>query len=1281
MSTIFNIFNSYISGELMERLKLGTVNSINLNKQSHLMTVSVFFNTLVSQADVLKLERELVKSLELSSVRVQSSFPPELFTADYFQEIVVHLKRDNATLNGTFKDAEARIEDDRFIITLYHGGEAVIKGQNASKLISDAIYDMFGARYKVEFSGVTVMSVDNKAYIEMQNNIEEKKTRIENEKKLEAHEEIMKSAEQRQEKIAKAAPEIEVREGDSLYPVLADKSSKPLFGRAITKINTIPISTLSADTGSAMIWGDVFSIDMRTTKDGKKYIITILITDYTGSMTVKIIEAIEKCKPIELIKSGNTIIVKGEVRFDKYDNELIIYADSISTGEKVKIVDKAPVKRCELHLHTNMSDMDGVSPAADLINRAYQWGMPAIAITDHGVAQAFPEAMNTLNAIQSKGGNIKVIYGTEAYFVDDTVSEYSKPFEGEDVICENCSMIPIEELKTLKTYHQIILVKNLTGLRNLYKLISYGHLNYFYRRPRIPKSVLMRHREGLLLGSACEIGELYHAIVEREKSYEELKKIAAFYDYLEIQPLGNNMFMVRDNTVGSVDEIIEFNKTVVRLGEDLNIPVVATCDVHFLDPYMSEYRKIIMHGKGFTDADQQAPLYLRTTKEMLKEFEYLGEKKAYEVVVENTNKIADMIEQIKPIPDGNFPPFIDGAEEQLTTITWERAKKMYGDPLPDIVKARLDRELGSITKHGFSVLYMTAQKLVADSEAHGYLVGSRGSVGSSFVATMSGISEVNPLCPHYICTNPKCKNSEFITDGSYGSGFDLPPKNCPKCGTPYHRDGHEIPFETFLGFDGDKVPDIDLNFSGEYQSHSHRYTEVLFGKENVFKAGTIATVADKTALGFVRKYAEEKGKVFHKAEEQRLAAGCTGIKRTTGQHPGGMVVVPRGMSVFDFCPIQHPANDMKSDNITTHFDFHSIHDTICKLDELGHDVPTIYHYLEEFTGISVMDVSMSDPEVMSLFTSTKALGIKPEDIDSQTGTFSLPESGTSFVRQMLVESQPKTFSDLLQISGLSHGTDVWIGNAADLIKNGTCTISEVIGTRDSIMTYLLHKGLEPKMAFKIMEIVRKGKATKLLTEDHINAMKEHNVPQWYIDSCMKIKYMFPKAHAAAYMISTLRLGWYKVHRPLAYYAAYFTVRGESFDAESALAGKAAVVEKIHDINNKGNQASAKDKSDLATLQIVNEMLARGIKVLPINIYKSEAKKFVIEDDALRLPYSSMPGIGEAAAESLVEVVKKGEFISIEDIQIQSKVSKTIIEMLKDIGAFGDLPESNQMSLF
>lgn len=1452
MKTLGEVFDSQFGIKLPQQISQGELTQLNINKQARLITLAVKFNGLVERNTLFDTEKLITKTLAYHTV-IKPHFPTELFSADYFPQLYAAVRRDIPSINGTLNNAEVRFENNTLTINLLNGGKTLLDSKGFDKALIKLVSEEFNLYISVNYTGTFEVEENSEEYKAAIQDAQEKINRENLQKAAEFYQEEVETAEKREEKHAEnTTVEIEVREGKFATPQIIQSSIRPLYGRSI-RGKMIPISSISGDSGRIVVWGDVFDIEKKVTKSGDKNIFTIDITDYTGSTTAKVFNSIKESAVIDNIKKGDTIVVQGDVEYDKYAGELVVNARSIGTAQKVKVVDNAEKKRVELHMHTNMSQMDAVTSAGDLVNRAYQWGHKAVAITDHGVAQAFPDAMKAADKINKDEEKIKIIYGVEAYFMDDlvesvkgdadtgfdgtficfdiettglsaardkiteigavkvengvitdTFSTFANPempipqkitqltgitddmvknapsqseavgafleFAGDNVLvahnapfdtsfiakaCEdmgreynytsidtvaisrailtdikNCKLDTVAkflrlgdfnhhratddaemlarifinlcqrltddygitktndintkiaggDFKKLPTYHQIILVKNKTGLKNLYRLISYSHLNYFYKKPRIPKSELVKYREGLIIGSACCAGQLYMAILEG-KPWGELKQIASFYDYLEIQPAGNNSFMIRDGRFNSVDELHEIDRTIIKLAKELGKPVCATCDVHFMDPTDSEFRKILMAGQGFKDAEQQAPLYFRTTAEMLKEFEWLGKDKAYEYVVENPNKIADMCEYIRPIPKGTFPPNIEGAQEQLIDITWKRAKEKYGDPLPEIVKARLDKELNSITTYGFSVLYMTAQKLVADSEAHGYLVGSRGSVGSSFVATMSGISEVNPLCPHYVC--PNCKHSEFITDGSYGSGFDMPPKNCPECGTLMDQDGHEIPFETFLGFKGDKVPDIDLNFSGEYQSKSHRYTEELFGKNNVFKAGTISTVAEKTALGFVKKFAQERGLVMHKAEEKRLAIGCTGVKRTTGQHPGGMVVVPRTNDVYDFCPVQHPANDVNSDNITTHFDFHSIHDTITKLDELGHDVPTIYHYLELYTGIPVMKVSMSDPEVMSLFTSPKALGVTEEDIDSKTGTFSLPECGTAFVRGMLIEAQPKTFTDLLQIAGLSHGTDVWLGNAQELIHNGTCTISEVIGTRDSIMTYLMHKGLEPGMAFKIMEIVRKGNATKLLTEEHFKAMREHNVPEWYIDSCMKIKYMFPKAHAAAYMIATLRLGWYKVHKAVEYYAAYFTVRSENLDGAIAMQGHQAVRDKMNNIKQKQSvhEATAKDEAEFQTLQIVNEMMARKIEFLPVDIYKSEAKMFKVEDGKIRLPFSSLPGVGGAAADSLAETGKHTEYLSIEDMQIKTKVTKAVIETLKDVGVLKDLPESSQMSLF
>ena len=1244
----------------------------------------------------------------------------------------------------------------------------------------------------------------------------------------------------------KECSEIEIRKDKYLLPQILPDTAEPIFGNKITD-KIINIKNIEKSS-NVTIWGDIFDIHINSNRFDS--FVSVKITDYTGSTSLKINkkESENIYNILIKLKKNDTILVSGRAYYDDFEQEIIILPKIINSVKKVKIVDKQEKKRIELHLHTSMSAMDGMNSAEQLITRALEFGHEAIAITDHGVVQAFPDIMNFYKKIKVKNPNFKVIYGIENYFVDDSddlnsdikevdadssyicfdlettgfsavteriieigavriingeikdefctfvnpkknipkkiteltginnemVSNAPDELEAVQKFIDYCGksnilvahnaafdvsflksalkrcnlnfdfksidtvalcrakinliknyklstvakyfnlpefnhhranddartlaliflkLLPEDtknkklgeifentNIKKKNSYHQTILVKNQKGMKNLYKLVSKSHLDYFYKRPRIPKSELEKLREGLIIGSACESGQLFRAVVLGMPT-EDLYKIAKFYDYLEVQPIGNNEFLVRDGQIsGGKEQLRNFNNIIINIGEKLGIPVVATGDVHFLEPQDSSYRKILMLSQGYKDGEFQAPLYFKTTKEMLEEFNYLGEKKAREIVIENPKKIADMIDKdILPIPEGVYPPFIEGAEEELKNITIQNTKKIYGDPLPEIVEKRLKKELDSIIKHGYSVLYMTAQKLVAESERNGYLVGSRGSVGSSFVATMSGISEVNPLVPHYVC--PNCKKSEFITDGSYGSGFDLPPKKCPNCNQDYKRDGNDIPFETFLGFEGDKAPDIDLNFSGEYQINAHKYTEKIFGKNNVFKAGTISTIAERSGMGFVKKAIEDFNLEINRSEQRRLALGCTGIKRTTGQHPGGMVVVPKNMEIYDFCPVQRPANDQSSDSITTHFDFHSIHDTICKLDELGHDVPTIYKYLEEFTGIPVEKSDISDPKVLSLFTSTKALGVTPKEIDSKTGTFSLPEVGTFFVRQMLDEAKPKSFSDLVQISGLSHGTDVWHGNARDLIKNKICDISHVIGVRDDIMTYLISKNIDRQKAFKIMEIVRKGKAQEKFDKEIIDMLKSHDIPDWYINSCKKIKYMFPKGHAVAYMMSAFRLGWYKIYKPVEYYAAYFTVRNEDVDNMIVMSGKKAIMNKIKEISDKGKQASIKEQASVATLQILNEALARKIEFLQVDLYKSEVSKFVIENNKIRLPFITITSLGETAAEGIIRERQKGKFISIADLKERTKITKLSIETLKQAGILNGLQELNQCSLF
>ena len=1408
-----------------------------------------FGRVVVEHAQMLRQERQVIFTLRSSApldkglcARLLASLAPdyegfELRINNLFgyatldeaglRELMEEMKRDGVPINGFLDRCRITITGQNITIGVCHGTK-FLQEMQFERLLAERIAAHTGVKPKVTLES----SVGEAEQRQMEEKLERKIAPpvVKFEKK-------------------NTAPSIKVEGLD-----LTDKPVTIFHGKMFTPKNLTPLKDLGGEGGKCMIWGDVFFTEV---KGNFRKIYTVSITDYTGSINLKIrAQEGEDCSKWESIPKGTTVVVRGDCSYDKYEHDYIVWPYDVLFVERKKREDNAPVKRVELHLHTKLSSMDAFCDPGGIVKLAHRMGHPAIAITDHGVCQGYPEAMLAADAIHKTDPDFKLIYGCEAYFVDDMIpcvyGVKDEPLNGEFCVfdtettgldpgveylteigavivrngevveefdtfvkpgkpitskiteltgitnemvadapseaealkafldfvdgrilvahnahsfdirflraaakrsgiefeptyidtltmaqamypglhnykqgtinkhlelpayeahraCEDsaalgrifCVMLKDLEEKQVtavsgintglggnrevlkkKYYHLIILVRSQMGLKNLYKIVSEAHVNYFFKKPRVPRSLLNKYRDGLILTSACEAGELYRAVVEG-RSYEELKKIASYYDVLEVQPLGNNAYMVREGKVESEEVIKDFNRTVIKLGEDLHKPVIATGDVHFTDPEDAIYRSVLQAGNGFKDADNQPPLFYRTTEDMLNQFSYLPREKAYEIVVTNPRKIAASIDgNVRAIPRGTYPPSIEGAEQQLRDATWEHAKRDYGDPLPEIVEKRLQKELDSICGHGYAVLYVIAVKLVAYSNAGGYQVGSRGSVGSSAVAHFSGISEVNSLPPHYRC--PKCKYSEFITDGSVDDGFDLPDKNCPHCGTRMLVDGHDIPFETFLGFYGDKEPDIDLNFSGEYQSNVHRYTEELFGKANVFKAGTVSGIQDKTAYGYVKKYLDDRGRTVNHAEENRLTLGCTGVKRTTGQHPGGMVVVPDTYEIYDFCPIQHPADDVAGGLLTTHFEFKYLHDTLLKLDELGHDMPTFYKYFEEYTGIPVDSIPMNDPKVYSLLTSPEELGVTPEQIDSQTGTFGIPEMGTNFVRGMLVEARPKNFSELIQISGLSHGTDVWTGNADELIRSGTCTIAEVIGCRDSIMLYLLRKGLEPKMAFDIMEAVRKGKVAKGgFQPGWEEAMREHDVPDWYIESCRKIKDMFPKAHAVAYLMSAIRLMWFKIYHPQAFYAVYFTVRGDDIDYEAAVGGPAVARAHMDAVKRRlKEEKNAKDEDLLVSLQLVNEMLVRGYEFLPIELGKSRGSKYVVEDDKVRLPFSALKGLGGAAADSLERATIAGqEYLSVEELQQATGVTSAVLESLRTAGVLAHLPESSQVSLF
>lgn len=1447
MKRINEVFSDFNTGS---NISTALVESAVLKKKSKTLELAISSDRYIEIQEIEELNNFIKRRFYLEHSKIAINYTEEVKMKPIEEEIkniISYVSNKHPFLRVAVNNCDYEISGNTITLKFRVPVSTMFRDLKYDREIREGIKSFYGKSYNIKF----VDNVDADELIRLQ--VEEEKKRMSM---------IRSEIRSTGPSIPKDTTPTVPSEGDKgKDDKKSGKMNNPflILGRnSNIKESLIRISDASPEEGRVALYGELSNMETKELRSGK-ILVSFDLYDGTGSLTCKSFLKPEQADDvISKLKKARGVKLCGNLGFSNFSGEVEMIANTIveTKGlERVVRRDESEVKRVELHLHTKMSQMDGMSSAADLIKRAMSWGMKSIAITDHGVVQSFPEAHKLLGR---NNPDMKVIYGVEAYLTpdkkpsvrnikgqsldttycvldlettgfsprlekiteigvmkyqdgkvvdkfscfvnpeksipprvvevtgitDDMVRDaetidkvfpklldfikdsvlvahnaefdvgflrhvarelgYEFDFTYLDTLSLAYELFPEyktyklgriaknlgikvdvahralddvdttvkvfkvmldmlkergvntledieiyasdetakkEAFKKLRTHHAIILAKDYVGLKNLYKLVSYSHLDYFYKKPRILRSMFKKYSEGLIIGSACSDGELYQSIL-LGKSDEEIEAIAREYDYLEIQPLSNNDYLIRNGEVPDKEYLREINRNIVALGEKLNKPVVATGDVHFMDPEDEIYRRILEAGQGFKDADNQAPLYLRTTEEMLEEFSYLGRDKAYEVVVTNTNLIADMCEQISPISPEKCPPHIEGCEQEIKDIAYGKAHELYGEELPDIVQQRLEKELNSIIQNGFSVMYIIAQKLVWKSNDDGYLVGSRGSVGSSVVAYMTGITEVNALPPHYRC--PKCKHSDFNDYGAK-NGFDLPDKACPVCGEMMDKDGMDIPFETFLGFNGDKEPDIDLNFSGEYQAKAHRYTEVIFGKGTTFKAGTIGTIAEKTAFGYVKKYFEERNTKANKAEITRISKGCTGIKRTTGQHPGGIIVVPKGREIFEFCPVQHPADDPNSDIITTHFDYHSIDSNLLKLDILGHDDPTVIRMLQDITGVDPQKIPLDDKETMSIFSSTKALGVTPEQINSKVGTFGIPEFGTKFVRGMLLDTLPKSFSDLLCISGLSHGTDVWLGNAKDLIDGGVITsISDAVCCRDDIMVYLIKMGLEPNTSFKIMELVRKGKALKDPEKwaEYEKMMRDNNVPEWYIDSCRKIKYMFPKAHAAAYVMMAFRIAWFKVHIPLAYYAAYFSIRAKAFDAEYMIFGKEKVREKMKEISLQGNDAAPKDKDMYDDLEIVLEMYERGFKFLPIDLYKSDWDKFKVEEDALRPPLNSISGMGNVAAEAIFNAVHEETPISsIDNLKKRAKIGNSAVDLLRKFGCLNGLSESDQVSFF